>query len=679
MNISILVFLPLLGAALSIMTGSVLRRPRLASTGAVLAAVATAAGALSLAARTGFGGPVRIPWIPGVTDFILAPDTLSMTIVMVVTLIGGLIVIYSLEYMKYYDGLGRYWSLLLVFIGAMCGLVLSGSMLQMFFFWEIVGVCSYSLIGFEIGNPKAGKSGLKAFITTKIGDVGLLAGILLLYSASPSKSFEFSVIQREAAQGLIGPRVLLLAGFLLLAGAVGKSAQLPLHVWLPDAMEAPTSVSALIHAATMVNSGVYLMARMQPVFGQFASWTAALMWIGTLTALAGSLMACFARDLKRLLAYSTISQLGIMMFGVAAGSGLASSLHLANHAVFKALLFLAAGAVIHETGTREIAAMRGLFKKMPVTAVAFGAGVLALCGFPPFNGFFSKEMVLEAGISGGFLLASVVVTAASTLTVFYALNTFGRIFLGDVSPAAAESHEVRPAMLAPLVVLAAGTLTSWVAVRFVSGGELGAYQLLNETRQSSALPLGITALCVGTLMLLAYGRQPETLSKGLAEAAQTGFYFDQVYSRIMAALGRAGGAAAATLEYGMTDGITNVLASVERAAQWVSDGIDSGIDGLIALVTYRGEGVAEQATDGIDASIDRAIWSVTSVGEHALRRVADAIDRALSRSGNWMVDEAYALGRKSRSLHTGDANHGLVGVLAGLVALTVIVLLERGL
>jgi NADH-quinone oxidoreductase subunit L len=557
-NSSLIVFLPLLGAGIAFLIGSATNRHENARAVAVIFAVATALVALAVAVAPGFGGAFSVPWVPGFLNFQFNPDTLSMSIALCASLIGALIVIYSTEYIAHYDGLTRYWSLLLMFIGAMCGLVLSGNILQMFFFWEIVGVCSYALIGFEFNNPKAGKGGLKAFVTTKVGDIGLFAGILLLYSLSPSHTFEFSKLAQEAAKGSIPEAGLLTAGFLLMMGAIGKSAQVPLHVWLPDAMEAPTSVSALIHAATMVNSGVYLMARVQPIFGEFHAWSTVLAYVGALTAIIGSGMAVYAGDLKRMLAYSTVSQLGIMMFGVGSGNVSAATFHLVNHAIFKAALFLSAGAVIHEVGTREMSKMGGLRERMPRTAFAYLIGTLALSGIPPFNGFWSKDMILAAGLHSGQYIPLALAAMASMLTFFYSMRAYFRVFTGDVSAASSHAHEVGTPITGPLTILAVGAMVSWLGVEAITkAGEehIGIGELLHETFLPTGIVMTVVILGIGYLLFSMNRKKTEEPVGSFADSARAGFYFDDFYISVTNAGGQVLGAITSFLDNTVLDGI----------------------------------------------------------------------------------------------------------------------------
>ena len=300
-----------------------------------------------------FGAPYGI--------FTFVPDRLAVMLASIATVIGCLAVIFSIDYMKGENQLARYYAFILFFIGGMVGLVLTGNMFCMFLFWEITALCSYALISFNNDDPKAVAGGIKALIITQVGGVGLLIGALIIYTYTGS--FEINAFLKNPS--LVPAGMLSLTAFGFLAAAAAKSAQFPFQTWLPDAMEAPTPISALIHAATMVNAGVYLLARFYPAFESVPGWRTSVLAVGVITALITSVMGLVANDLKRVLAYSTVSQLGYMVFAIGAGSVFASQFHLFSHAIFKALLFLAAGAVIHSVGTRDMRKMGGLGKQMP--------------------------------------------------------------------------------------------------------------------------------------------------------------------------------------------------------------------------------------------------------------------------------------------------------------------------
>lgn len=390
-------------------------------------------------------------------DFTLVADGLGVTLAIIAAIVGGLAVIFSNDYMKGEAQLGRYYALTFLFIGAMIGLVLSGSLLFMFVFWEITAFCSYALISFHNDDPKAVAGGIKALIMTQIGGVGLLIGAIIAYTYLGS--YQISTFLESA--NTLPASILGLAAFSFLVAAAAKSAQIPFQTWLPDAMEAPTPISALIHAATMVNAGVYLLARFYPAFESVNGWGLAVTLVGALSALLAALMAVTTNDLKRTLAYSTISQLGYMVYAIGIGAVFASQFHLISHSVFKALLFLGAGSVIHAVGTRDMYKMAGTGKQMPFVRVVFIIGAFALAGLPITNGFFSKELILEAGNELGPSWIYLIMLFSVGVTGLYSARMVALVFFAG-SPVERAGHDAPSAMRISLSVLAFGTLTTWL-------------------------------------------------------------------------------------------------------------------------------------------------------------------------------------------------------------------------
>jgi NADH-quinone oxidoreductase subunit L len=433
------------------------RRPRAQHSLAVGFSVAAGLAALALLFFTS-AKPVLELAVGGVFgNFSFAADGLGAFLAAIATVIGSLAVIFSVDYMHGEAQLGRFYAFVLFFIGAMVGLVLTTSLLLMFVFWEITALCSYALIAFHNDDPKAVAGGIKALIITQFGGVGLLAGALLLFAYQGSYDIPAFLQHPE----ILPAGVLAVTAFGCLAAAAAKSAQFPFQTWLPDAMEAPTPISALIHAATMVNAGVYLLARFYPAFADVPGWRTAVVVVGLLSALLAAVMALVANDLKRVLAYSTVSQLGFMVYAIGAGSVLASSFHLFSHAIFKALLFLGAGAVIHAAGTRDMRQMGGLGRQMPFVRNVFIIGSLALAGLPILNGFWSKEYLLEMGLEHGPLWAWLGMLLVAGITACYTLRCVWLVFYGEArSPL--HAHEAGPAMKVALAPLALGALTSWL-------------------------------------------------------------------------------------------------------------------------------------------------------------------------------------------------------------------------
>jgi len=413
-------------------------------------------------------------------------DPISALMLIVVTVVGFLVMLYSIGYMHQDRGLPRYYAELSLFLAAMSGLVLSDNLLEFFLFWELVGVCSYFLIGFYYEKPSAASAAKEAFIVTRVGDIMFLLGIFLYFynysQVGPgggwaASGFLFTNGSAPFLGAALGGNSTLLtvAGIMILGGAAGKSAQFPLHVWLPDAMEGPTTVSALIHAATMVAAGVYLLAVTSLFLGFTSTDQLAIVGIGGFTAFFAATMAVVHPDIKRVIAYSTISQLGYMVMAVGAGFAMVGLFHLFTHAFFKALLFLAAGSVIHAVGTQDLFKMGGLRKPMRLTAIAFAVGGLALAGIPPFAGFWSKDDILAAVYSqvGShpaywpfFLLAF----AAVFLTAYYIFRAWFLAFSGEHprDPGLPHAHEGPWVMQVPLVLLSALAIGAGLLV-FIPG------------------------------------------------------------------------------------------------------------------------------------------------------------------------------------------------------------------
>ena len=447
-----------------------------------------AIGALSVSCLLALGalgcvlpaGTVRIPapitWFTfGDVDLKigLILDPLSAGMAAMVTFVALWIFLYSTGYMQKEKRFGRFFGFLSLFCGAMLMVVLSNSLLLLFMAWELVGLASYLLIGFYFEKPSAAAAAQKAFITTRVGDMAFFLGMIWLYGHSGTLLFydggngllETGVLNSLAGATTIGGlTVSAAASLLLLIGAMGKSGQVPLHTWLPDAMEGPTPVSALIHAATMVAAGVFLVARTHPIFelgGNTGIALTATAWIGAITALYAALVAMAQYDIKRILAYSTVSQLGFMMVALGTGGVAAAMFHLIAHAFFKALLFLSAGSVIHGCHEeQDIRKMGGLRKAMPKTFLAYAIGMMALAGFPfVFSGFWSKEAILHSaeywpGGKGPFLFAA----TAALLTAFYMTRQALLVFFGASRSPKLHPHESPPVMIVPLFVLAAGAV-----------------------------------------------------------------------------------------------------------------------------------------------------------------------------------------------------------------------------
>jgi NADH-quinone oxidoreductase subunit L len=477
----------------------------------------------------------------------LLVDDISMLLVVVVTTISFLIHVYSSGYMHGDKGYRRFFSCMNLFTFSMLGLVLSSSILQIFVFWELVGVSSFLLIGFYWEKPSAVAACKKAFIVTRFADLGFLLGLLLLsYYAG---GFDFVILNsEEAIQRLADMRVpvlgfslLPLSALLVYAGAAGKSAMFPLHIWLPDAMEGPTPVSALIHAATMVVAGVYLVARLFPLYAASAVAIQTVMVVGTFTALFAAVIATTQHDIKRVLAFSTLSQLGYMMLalGVSSehhpGGFTASMFHLTTHACFKALLFLGAGCVIHAVHTNDLREMGGLRSKMPYTHFAFLVACLAIAGIPPFSGFFSKDEILASALHSGHYFVFGIAMLVAGLTAFYMFRLYFLAFWNEPQDhhRYEHAHEAPAVMFVPLLILAVpSALLGFVPFsHFVGRGEM-VHGGIDWRIAGSALAIG--AAGIGTAMLFYFRRSslPERFAYAFGpvhEIVSRKFYIDEIY------------------------------------------------------------------------------------------------------------------------------------------------------
>jgi len=435
-------------------------------------------------------------------------DNLAALMLIVVSFVSFLVVVYSLGYMAAEgDRRVRYFAEICLFVGVMLGLVIASSFLQLFIFWELVGLCSYLLIGFWYEKPSAASAAKKAFLVTRVGDVFLLLGLVILYNSFGSLNFSTLFAQLEdPAVVEAHAQALTRATFCIFLGAVGKSAQFPLHVWLPDAMEGPTTVSALIHAATMVKAGVYLIARAYPLLVHCPETLLYIAVTGGFTAFIAAAMAMVMNDIKRVLAYSTISQLGYMFLALGAGGwaywhaaeagdiasadGYTAGLfHLMNHAFFKALLFLGAGSVIHAAHTQDMREMGGLRKAMPVTSTVMGLAVLSIAGFPPFSGFWSKDLVLESVFENGehywlFRLLWILAMITAAMTAFYMARLWYMAFSG---PENEQAHESPRSMTTPLIVLAVLAAGSG-AIALILPNPNSFTLLINYTQETSLDP-----------------------------------------------------------------------------------------------------------------------------------------------------------------------------------------------
>ena len=541
----LILFLPLLAAG--IITLFTLADKKVSATLSITAIATGFALTLAFILANGFsGGETAINWLSIGSlsvDFGLRLDALSLMMLLIVTGVGSAIHVYSYGYMKDDPGFSRFFACLSLFTFSMLGIVLASNFLQLFIFWELVGVSSYLLIGFWFEKATAADAAKKAFLTNRLGDFGFMLGILMVFAVIGSLNFatiQTKLTDNTVVLGGIGT----LAGLLIFCGAMGKSAQFPLHVWLPDAMEGPTPVSALIHAATMVAAGVYMLCRVFFIFSPDA--LTGIAWIGGFTALLAALIAVQQNDIKRILAYSTLSHLGYMVMAVGLTGPTPAMFHLTTHAFFKALLFLGAGSVIHAMHhEQDIWKMGALRKKMPVTFWTFMVGTLALAGVWPLSGFFSKDAILATAQHHSlplFLLG----VAVAALTTFYMFRLVFVAFLGsERTHEAGHAHESPGVMIWPLRILAVASAIGGVIGIEALFGEMfkveGEHphglvaQLVYPFQHAPVAAFsGLAAFAVGLFAAWKlYGNTktdplPEKLG-ALSRAMANRFYFDEFY------------------------------------------------------------------------------------------------------------------------------------------------------
>jgi NADH-quinone oxidoreductase subunit L len=540
-------------------------------------------------------------------------DPLAAIMLLMVAFLSLLIFIYSLGYMARDENFTRFFCFMSLFAAAMLGIVIANSLLLLFICWELVGLSSYLLIGFWYEKPAAAAAAKKAFITTRIGDIGLLLGMLWLYSRTGTLllydhghgCLEQSSLARLAAGTTLGGMAVCTAiSLLIFAGAVGKSGQIPLHVWLPDAMEGPTPVSALIHAATMVAAGVFLVARMFPLLsaGSHPAALQVITWVGAVTAVFAAAIAVAQNDIKRIIAYSTISQLGYMMMGLGAGGVAVGMFHLITHAFFKSLLFLGAGSVIHGChGERDIRKMGGLKKLMPWTFATYAAGMMALCGVPLFfSGFWSKDEILRAAWNWPVSAIPFCLGAAGAfLTAFYMTRQVSWVFFGkpaDLASSHAPAHESPAVMTIPLVILAvfavlAGFLgtPAWPWFQSYLNGDNTPFTPAALVAGPQLKLLLLSTLVVGAAFLLGWriyskaalesSREKDPLGKSLPALfwlLQNKFFIDEFYAATVVRLNTAFSGFADWMDRVIWGGAVNAVAALTVVCARINRAFDEG-------------------------------------------------------------------------------------------------------
>ena len=537
--------------------------------------------------------PLKYTWLQfneGMSiDMGILLDPISVMMIVVVTFVSLMVHIYSLAYMKGEERFPTYYSFLSLFTFSMLGLVLSSNIFQIYIFWELVGVSSFLLIGFYYDRPSAVAASKKAFIVTRFADLGFLIGILILSFYSGTLDFnaiittltspESSSLKNAVSSSFLGISALTWGLVLVFIGGAGKSAMFPLHIWLPDAMEGPTPVSALIHAATMVVAGVFLVARLFPVFALSAPEALDVVaYVGILSAFLAAIIACTQTDIKRVLAYSTMSQIGFMMFalGVSKYGGeeslgyTASMFHLFTHAMFKALLFLGAGAVIHFIHSNEIKDMGGLRKFLPVTHLSFLIACLAIAGIPPLSGFFSKEEILLAAYTNNRPIYFIALLT-SGITAFYMFRLYFSIFWNKEPVLQHHHHKASMAMTLPLVILAiAAALAGFIPFgKFVSADGTPLASHFDLMFSLAPVAIGLAGILLATWLYKKQNERPDKIAaslKGIYKAAYKKFYIDEIYLFITKKIVfNLIGKPAAWFDKNVVDGMVNATADTTQS------------------------------------------------------------------------------------------------------------------
>ena len=636
---------------------------------AVLVSLVTAAFAISMIPEVYFGTLINseysVAWIPslGINVGVLI-DPLSILFASLIAFFSLVIIIYSLGYMEGEENLTRYYFFMLLFIGSMIGLVMSDNFLQMFVFWEMVGLCSYSLVSFWYKRPEAVRAGRKVFLITRVGDVCLLGAIALLYASLGSFSFSYTM----AHIGEVPLSTLTAIAFLMLGGAVAKSAQLPLHTWLYSAMEAPTSVSALLHGATMVKAGVYLIARLFTLFGlltlSIPMWLSSVAWIGAITAFVGATLALYTPDIKGVPAYSTISQIGFMMAALGAASSSSSQgwfaglFHMISHAFFQGLGFLAIGGIVHSLGTRDMRMMGGLRKAMPITFGLCIVVMLARTGVPPFASFFSKGLIISSLWSTGDVLLVLTIYASAAVTFAYTLRFMILTFLREPSEYVKQSHIHEPpkTMLFSSGILAIlctvwGLVANSIAKFMQVDVEIG----LSEVFSSSTLIFLLVLLAGGVPVYFTYYRKSKSMEIARRKLAplnrvlEQGYFFDYLYEKVVAR------------------GLIRVSEDVRR------------VEAIIGRVPYLFAAGVIGISHAIEKRVEKAIFerlpqltARTVIGlAHGTHKYFDVlVDELLYIAAN----RTLAFGSKIEKTHNQSLQRYIVAALLGFLILLILVI-----
>ena len=627
----------------------------------LLAVVSTVSLIPSVINAHGEASLYSIPWMQAVNiNLSVLIDSLSALMANIAACVGLLIMIYSVSYMQNEQGTPRFFFFMLLFVGGMIGLVIANNLLQMFMFWEVVGLCSYALIGFWYTRADAVKAGMKALIVTRIGDIFLLLGILLIYANTGT--FDFLEVKSLVATGGTSLPMFAVAT-LMLIGAMGKSAQVPLHVWLPDAMEGPTPTSALIHAATMVKAGIYLVARIFILFSLVQPWLTSITYIGGITAFLAATMALTSTDMKRVLAFSTISQLGMIISALGIGTELgwfASQFHVISHAFFKSLLFLCAGVVMHATHTLDLKQLGGLRKEMPLTFIVSIIGAFSLAGIPPFSGFWSKDTIFESIILAHNIPLFILIFGTSVLTLIYSLRWISLVFLGKKSEFLQRSHvdDPEPVLLIPLVILA--------FISCISGffkGPLERYlQTSSEVSINAIFLAGATSaliLAAGVPVAYYFFYKRRDLSRTSARSLlnnpfhlliSNGYYFDAAYNCIL-------------------KGVMGLAQGLYRFVEM------TGLERLPYVVANGALSVAQGVSHHAEGFLDRLVYLLAGGTVKTAHITHKTIDEFLDKLVYLFAGKTVEQGERIKKIHRGHLPDFVLAAVIGFFIIVILLLL----
>jgi len=627
-----------------------------------------------------------IPWMPAMgIDASVLVDPLSIMMANIAACVGLLIMVYSVKYMEKEKATPRFFFFMLLFVGGMLGLVMANNLLQMYFFWETVGLCSYSLIGFWYERSEASKAGMKAFIVTRIGDIFLLLGILILYANTGT--FNFLEIKELILAGEVSVPALAIS-LLMLIGAIGKSAQVPLHVWLPNAMEGPTPTSALIHGATMVKAGIYLVARIYILFSFVTPWLTTITYVGGITAFLAATMALTSSDMKRVLAFSTISQLGMIMSALGIGSELgwfSSQFHVISHALFKSLLFLCAGVVMHITHTLDLNQLGGLRKSMPITFIVSVIGAFSLAGIPPFSGFWSKDTIFEAIILTNNIPLYILIFGTSVLTAIYSIRWICKVFLGKRSEFLADHHihDPSPIIYVPLILLAAAScIMGFFKAPLEHYLEIHAEASMSGVLLASATSAVILAIAIPAAYYLYYKRRATTLvfarsllNNPLYLLISNGYYFDAVYNKILGGIMGLSQVMFKYVETAVIQPFPYVIASgASKLAHGTLNYIESFLDRFVYIIAGGAVVTANKTHKNLDAFLDRLCYILAGGTVETAKVTHETIDTFLDKMVYVFAGKTVEQGEKLKKVHRGHLPDFVLAAAIGFFLIVILLL-----